>query len=221
MSREEAIEAGARQAEINLGNAGTAVGIGIGGGAAVGIVKASLTVYRAWRTGLGAYALATESGSVATLAAAAETTAMVAGGADGPSMLPYAFLDTSSMVAYSANKGAGSAELLGFLKGRELITSRTAMTEFANNLGSAGFDEAKRAMSLLSTIRVVPDNASARAMGLTLTKSVGENDRVIFGTADYLGITITTSDAKFLRGAEAQGMKIDSFIHKPVSFSGE
>ncbi|HCY07188.1 MAG TPA: hypothetical protein DHS57_08095 [Erysipelotrichaceae bacterium] len=53
-------------------------------------------------------------------------------------------------------------------------------------------------------------------MLLDVTKKVGANDKIIFGTGDNLGITTMTSDAKFLRGAEAQGVKFESYVHKPV-----
>ena len=46
------------------------------------------------------------------------------------------------------------------------------------------------------------------------------NDKIIFGTGDYFGITTMTNDAKFLRGAKEQGVVFRSFLHPPVPFKG-
>ncbi|MDQ2792762.1 MAG: DUF1308 domain-containing protein, partial [Bacteroidota bacterium] len=62
--------------------------------------------------------------------------------------------------------------------------------------------------------------ASVRASELTVTKKVGANDKIIFGTADKLGIKTVTADAKFLRGAEAQGVVFDAVVHPPVPLKG-
>jgi hypothetical protein len=57
-------------------------------------------------------------------------------------------------------------------------------------------------------------------MGLRLTKKVGANDRVIFGTGDQMGIQTMTGDAKFLRGAAAQGVEFDAYVHAPQPLTG-
>jgi hypothetical protein len=70
-------------------------------------------------------------------------------------------------------------------------------------------------------VTVVADNPSSRVAALNITRSVGANDIQIFGTADRMNIPIFTSDAKFLRGASAQGVDLDAIVHPPVSFLGQ
>ena len=43
---------------------------------------------------------------------------------------------------------------------------------------------------------------------------------VIFGTGDKLNIVTMTSDAKFVRGALAQGVDFKTYIHIPVPLKG-
>lgn len=43
-------------------------------------------------------------------------------------------------------------------------------------------------------------------MNLQITKKVGANNKIIFGTGDNLNIVTMTSDAKFVRGASVQGV---------------
>jgi hypothetical protein len=42
----------------------------------------------------------------------------------------------------------------------------------------------------------------------------------IVGTADRMGVSIFTSNAAFLRGAAAQGVWLDAYVHPSVSFRG-
>lgn len=73
----------------------------------------------------------------------------------------------------------------------------------------------------MGRVTLVPDNPSARALGLTVTKKVGVADKIIFGTGDTLGVPTMTSDAKFLRGAAAQGVEFDTILHRPIPLTGQ
>ena len=64
-------------------------------------------------------------------------------------------------------------------------------------------------------VELAPDNPSGRARKLKPTKKLQENDIVIFGTGDNMGIQTITSDKKFLRGASAQGVNFDAILHEP------
>ena len=68
---------------------------------------------------------------------------------------------------------------------------------------------------------MMPNNPSARAMALRETRRVGAADKVIFGTGDQLGIPTMTSDAKFVRGAAAQGVDFTVILHDPVPLRGQ
>ncbi|WP_435924043.1 DUF1308 domain-containing protein [Paenibacillus sp. DYY-L-2] len=86
--------------------------------------------------------------------------------------------------------------------------------------GVAGPLEKAHAERFMNRVQVIPDNPSSRAMNLVETKKVGANDKIIFGTGDNLGITTMTGDAKFIRGASAQGVDFDAYIHSPVPLGG-
>ena len=58
-------------------------------------------------------------------------------------------------------------------------------------------------------------------MGLHTKKKVGANDKIIFGTGDNMSAPTMTSDAKFIRGASAQGVDFDVILHSPVSLTGQ
>jgi hypothetical protein len=97
----------------------------------------------------------------------------------------------------------------------------TAFREFDDAVSRlAGPSEKAAADALMTQVRIVPDNPSSRALGLDLTRRVGANDRVIFGTADQMGIPIFTSDLNFLRGAAAQGVWFEALVHPPASMRG-
>jgi predicted nucleic acid-binding protein len=105
--------------------------------------------------------------------------------------------------------------------GRSIVMPQTAANEFLNAVQRlAGPEEKALADDLMKRVTIVADDPSARAMALNLTKKVGANDIVIFGTADKLGVQIFTSDFKFLRGADAQGVLFDAVVHPPISFLG-
>lgn len=58
-------------------------------------------------------------------------------------------------------------------------------------------------------------------MDLQITRKVGENDIIIFGTGDNLNAITMTADAKFMRGASAQGVDFDVYVHQLVSLQGK
>lgn len=90
----------------------------------------------------------------------------------------------------------------------------SAVTKYAGPNETAAFH------SLMQRVTVVADNPSARAQALLTTRSVGANDRTIFGTADQMGIPIFINDARFLRAAAAQGVWFDAYVHPSVSMRG-
>lgn len=114
-------------------------------------------------------------------------------------------IDTGTAIAFVSEGSAVRHQLKAFVAGKEMQMTETALGEFQGALRSAGPLEAARGQRFLNRVSIIPDNPSARAMGLTITKKVGADDRIIFGAGDNLSIPTMTSDAKFLRGASAQG----------------
>lgn len=102
-----------------------------------------------------------------------------------------------------------------------MVMTETAQREFNAAVSRlAGPQEAARAERLMGRVNVVPDDPSASVAGLSLTKKVGANDRLIFGTGDKMGVQTLTSDAKFVRGAAAQGVDLNVLVHRAFSFLG-
>jgi hypothetical protein len=58
-------------------------------------------------------------------------------------------------------------------------------------------------------------------MALIETRRGGAADKVIFGTGDQLGMPTMTSDAKFIRGAAAQGVSFAVILHDPIPLRGQ
>jgi len=129
-------------------------------------------------------------------------------------------IDTGTAVAFTSEGSAVRHQLKSFVAGKEMHMTETALAEFQGTLRSAGPLEAARGQRFLNRVSIIPDTPSSRAMGLNITRKVGANDRIIFGTGDQLGIPTMTSDAKFLSGASAQGVEFDAFLHSPVPFTG-
>ena len=102
-----------------------------------------------------------------------------------------------------------------------MVMAQTAADEFAGLLSVAGPQEAARAQRFMRRVEVIPDTPSVRAMALLETRRVGAADKVIFGTGDQLGISTMTSDAKFIRGAAAQGINFAVILHDPVPLRGQ
>ena len=63
--------------------------------------------------------------------------------------------------------------------------TETAVNEFRNIVnGAGGVLEQSRAERFLNRVTIIPDNPSVRAMELQVTRKVGANDKIIFGTGD-------------------------------------
>ncbi|NRS19716.1 DUF1308 domain-containing protein [Brevibacillus sp. HB1.4B] len=131
-------------------------------------------------------------------------------------------IDTGTANAFISEGSPIRHDLKDFVTGKQMVMTETAAAEFKNIVnGVAGPLEKARAEKFMNRVQVIPDNPSERAMKLTETKKVGANDKIIFGTGDNLGITTMTADAKFVRGASAQGVDFDVYIHSPVPLGGK
>ena len=86
--------------------------------------------------------------------------------------------------------------------------------------GAGGVLEQDKAERFLNRVTIIPDNPSVRAMELQISKKVGANDKIIFGTGDNLNIVTMTSDAKFVRGASAQVVDFNVYVHQPMPLQG-
>ncbi|XP_005104830.2 UPF0415 protein C7orf25 homolog [Aplysia californica] len=101
-----------------------------------------------------------------------------------------------------------------FLQGKELYASESAATCFRDLVSlMGGPGEKTRADQLLSTVRVVADQPSARARGLSCGGKVKDRSKVIFGTGDSLEAITVTSNMGFVRAAQNQGVVFPAFLH--------
>ena len=101
------------------------------------------------------------------------------------------------------------------INNRDLVISETAMKEAKAYAERSNRMEELDKLLIDKNITMIPDNPSERAKKLKPTKKLQENDIVIFGTGDNMGIQTITSDKKFLRGASAQGVNFDAILHEP------
>ena len=130
-------------------------------------------------------------------------------------------IDTGTAVAFVSEGSIERQKLKAVVAGNNMVMTETAFAEFQGTLRSAGVLEKARAQDFLKRVTIIPDTPSARAMNLRVTRKVGANDRIIFGTGDQLGIRTMTSDGRFLRGSSAQGVDFDAYLHDPVPFTGK
>uniref|UniRef100_A0A8C4R8M3 Chromosome 7 open reading frame 25 n=1 Tax=Eptatretus burgeri TaxID=7764 RepID=A0A8C4R8M3_EPTBU len=106
--------------------------------------------------------------------------------------------------------------LLTFLRGRSLITCKSAAIAFASIVATlAGPSERLRARSLLlGYLTIVPDGPVQHSV---LSKSGRINDRslVIFGTGEHHRAITVTANAGFVRAASQKGVNFAVHVHRP------
>ena len=108
-----------------------------------------------------------------------------------------------------------------YTENKQIVMTERALMEFYNQLGTiAGRQEREMANIFLLVVEQVADDPSDRVARLRETQRVGANDKIIFGTADKLGIATITGDMRFVEGARAQGVDLDVLPHEPYSFTG-
>ena len=132
-------------------------------------------------------------------------------------------LDTGTAVAFVADGSPILAQLEGYVSGKQMVMTMTALDQFAKIVHTiGGSQEQARAATFLTRVVPVPDTPSPRAMALRVTsKGVQESDRIIFGTGDALGIVTMTADERFIRAASAQGVDFACYLHAPVPLAGK
>ena len=196
-----------------------AVGAGIGGSGSIAQQEA-FTGHVDWgQVALSAGVGGAGGGAGAMLGKLAAARSVNAGVAIAPR--GQVALDASSARSLTSADQTVGSRLVAQIAGREMVMPQTAVTEFqgaATRL--AGPIEKASVADLMRRVTIVADNPSSRVAALNTTKSVGANDIQIFGTADRMNIPIFTSDAKFLRGASAQGVDLNAIVHPPSSFVG-
>lgn len=125
-------------------------------------------------------------------------------------------LDTGTAIAFIAEGSPVRFQLQTYAGNQPLVITRTAITEFisiAFTIG--GSSEQARANRFLKRVQTIPDTPSKRALNLKPTRRLGEQDIIILGTGDKLGIITLTADAKAVKAALAQGVDFQVFVHPP------
>lgn len=135
-------------------------------------------------------------------------------------------IDTNSVQTFTTadpNSVVAKALIAGYMHNKRVVMTTTATLEFYAQLGTvAGTTERTAANAFLLNVQQIPDNPSARVAALRLTQSVKQNDKIIFGTGDRLGIPTISADMDFVRGALAQGIDLRTQVltHQLFSFIG-
>ncbi len=126
-------------------------------------------------------------------------------------------IDTGTAVSTVSQNSPVRHQIKDTVKGKQMVMTKTAEKEFDNIVDDiAGQQEKARAARFKEKVKIINDDPSDRAKNLKVTKKVGAEDKIIFGTGDKKNITTVTADGKFVRGAEAQGVEFDVEIHNPV-----
>lgn len=69
--------------------------------------------------------------------------------------------------------------------------------------------------------RVVPDNPSARMMGLPTTRKIASKNRIVFGTGDHWHAPTLTANMGFVRAISQTGMSLLTIEHRPRALTGD
>jgi predicted nucleic acid-binding protein len=130
-------------------------------------------------------------------------------------------LDTNTAIAFVSEGSPVRHQLRAFVDNQQLVMVQTAYDEFLRIIqASGGSAEQERAERFMKRVTVVPDNPSPAAQMLKPTRRIGENDIIILGTGDQMGIVTITADAKAVRAASAQGVDFNVYLHSPYSLTG-
>lgn len=131
-------------------------------------------------------------------------------------------LDTGTAIAFIAEGSPIRFQLRTYLRNRPLLITRTAITEFISIAFTIGGNsEQARANRFLKRVQTIPDRPSQRALNLKPTRKLGEQDIIILGTGDRLGIVTLTADAKAVKAALAQGVDFQVYVHPPCPLTGQ
>nr|SVE79108.1 EOG090X0CWG [Daphnia lumholtzi] len=149
------------------------------------------------------------------------------------------FLDITCMVAYVSSMTNGGAHYIfpraiynqqaewerlspakpkldALFGDKQLVTCREALTDFQTLVERmGGIGEKQRMRELISRLDIVEDTPCGRVAQLQLTSNVKTRSRLIFCTADRLGIVVVTANTGFVRSAASQGIEITHFVHEP------
>jgi hypothetical protein len=125
-------------------------------------------------------------------------------------------LDTGTAIAFVAEGSPVRFLLRSYVREHPLLMTRTAITEFISIAFTIGGSlEQARANRLIRRVQTIPDSPSERASNLKPTRRLGEQDIIILGTGDRLGIITLTADAKAVNAALAQGVDFSVYLHPP------
>lgn len=138
-------------------------------------------------------------------------------------------LDTSAIIgATQLSEPWIAAAINSYLHDKDLVATRTAIEEFKNGtaLAKAGVIERTLAGLFLLRVTEVSDNPSARVLNLPtpskkLAGKLGPADKIIFGTGDKEGWQTITSDGKFVKAAQKQGVTLNVRVFDAASYSGK
>ena len=82
-----------------------------------------------------------------------------------------------------------------------MLMTKTAADEFLDSASRlAGPMKSSSVDRLMSRIQIIPDTPSIRALGLRMTRSVGRNDTVLFGTGVFGAFDASVHDLFSLIG---------------------
>ncbi|KAH9290162.1 hypothetical protein KI387_034279, partial [Taxus chinensis] len=112
-------------------------------------------------------------------------------------------------------------DLASVLAGKKAVISEYVHNEFRDLISMcSGTNEKRRAECLLKCILVLPNNPSARVMGLPETGKIKSKHKIIFGTGDHLHAPTLTANMGFVRAVLQTGMPLLVLEHRPRALVG-
>ena len=131
-------------------------------------------------------------------------------------------IDTGTAIAFIAEDSPIRFQLRAIVGNQTLLMCRTAITEFINIAFTiGGQSEQARANRFLKRVQTIPDSPSNRAINLNPTRKLGQEDIIILGTGDKLGVITLTADAKAVKAAYAQGVDFQVIVHPSCPLTGQ
>ncbi|XP_008797213.1 UPF0415 protein C7orf25 homolog [Phoenix dactylifera] len=114
------------------------------------------------------------------------------------------------------------AELEIAVAGKKGIICESVHSEFKELVSMCGgANEKLRAAQLIKCLLVVPDNPSARVMGLPTTRKIALKNKIVFGTGDHWHSPTLTANMGFVRAISQTGLSLSTIEHRPRALTGD
>src|SRR5262249_16297414 len=140
--------------------------------------------------------------------------------------------DTSAAIAFGMvnpdySNHPALLDIIREVNGRRVLMTGTAIAEFRNTMGYAGYAETIRSSQFLTLVTPIADNPSVKVAGVRNPGGAKHDSRArdinIFGTGDQYGIETITGDDSFVQFLRSNNITLNppAYVFRPPArFSG-